>query len=69
MILITNYRWLVDIGLNLNLSLKLFFYPSIIIYSNLLLKICCENIVNITFFIKIKQKFYIHNFFLGKLHF
>ena len=42
-------RWLVVIDLNLNLSLKLFFYSIITISNNLLPRIYCENIVDMSF--------------------
>ena len=45
-IFIINHRWSVVIGLNLNLPLKLFFYP---VSNNLIIKICCENIIYIIF--------------------
>ena len=45
----TNHSWLVVIGSNLNLLLRLFFAPIIIISNNLPLKICYENIVDIAF--------------------
>ena len=40
-----NYRWLVIIGSNLNLTLRFFFASTIIINNNLSLKICYKNIV------------------------
>ena len=43
-IFITNHSWLVIVGYNLNLSLKLLFCPT---NNNLSLKICCKNIVDI----------------------
>ena len=47
----TNHRWLVVIGLNLKLTLRLFFFVlRITISNNLPLKICCENVVDISFF-------------------
>ena len=49
-IFITNYRWLVIIGYNLNLLLKLLFYPT---NNNLPLRICYKNVVNITFLLTI----------------
>jgi len=48
-----NYKWLVIIGYNLNLLLKLLFYPT---NNNLPLKICCKNIVNIAFLLTILFK-------------
>ena len=42
----TNYRWLVIISSNLNLTLRLLFYPN---SNNLPLKICCKNVVDISF--------------------
>ena len=44
-----NYRWLVVIGSNLKLTLRLLFAPTITISNNLPLRICCKNVVNITF--------------------
>ena len=43
----TNYRQLVIISLNLNLTLRLFFAPIIIINNNLPLKICYKNVMKI----------------------
>ena len=40
----TNYRWLVVIGSNLNLTLTLIFCPIITISNNLLFRICCKNV-------------------------
>ena len=48
---------LVIIDYNLNLLLKLLFFLT---YNNLLLKICCESIVNITFFFFMKCYFKIY---------
>ena len=48
-----NHMWKVVIGSNLNLQLKLLFFPPITTNNNLPLKIYCENIKNITFLIKI----------------
>ena len=45
-IFITNYQWSVVIGSNLNLTLRLLFCPN---NNNLSLKICCKNIVDISF--------------------
>ena len=45
-IFIINHRWSVVIGLNLNLPLKLFFYP---VSNNLIIKICCKSIIYIIF--------------------
>ena len=45
----TNHRWLVVINSNLKLTLRLLFAPTIIISNNLLLKIYCKNVVNISF--------------------
>ena len=45
----TNHKWLVIIGLNLNLPLKLFFYP---ISNNLIIRFCYENVVYIIFFFR-----------------
>ena len=45
----TNYRWLIIIGSNLNLTLKLFLYSIITTNNNLLLKIYCKNIMDIFF--------------------
>ena len=45
----TNYRWLVVIGSNLNLTLRLLFYLN---NNNLLLRIYCKNVVNISFLLK-----------------
>ena len=41
-IFITNYKWLIVINLNFNLSLKLIFYSLITTSNNLLLKIFCK---------------------------
>ena len=41
----TNHKWLVVIGSNLNLTTRLLFSTIITTSNNLLLKICCENIV------------------------
>ena len=43
-IFIINNRLLVSIDLNLNLILRLFFFPTIIISNNLSLKICYKNV-------------------------
>ena len=48
-IFITNDWWLVVIGSNLNLTLKLLFYPN---NNYLRVRICYENVVDITFFKK-----------------
>ena len=45
----TNHKWLVVIGSNLNLTTRLLFSTIITTSNNLLLKICCENIVHILF--------------------
>ena len=45
----TNHRWLVVIGSNLNLTLRLHFFPTIITSYNLPLKIYCKNVVDISF--------------------
>ena len=42
----TNHRWLVVIGSNLKLTLRLLFYPN---NNNLPLRICCKNVVDISF--------------------
>ena len=42
----TNHKWLVVIGSNLKLTLRLFFCPN---NNNLSLKICCKNIVEYHF--------------------
>ena len=42
----TNHRWLVVIGSNLNLTLRLLFCPN---NNNLPFKICCKNVVDILF--------------------
>ena len=48
-----NHRWLVVISSNLNLPLKLLFYPT---NNNLMHKIYCENVVNMTFLLIITNK-------------
>ena len=48
-IFITNLRWLVVIGFNLNLPLKLLFCPPEIAINYLSLRIYCENVVDIIF--------------------
>ena len=53
-IFITNHRWKVIISSKLNSKLNLLFYPSVLTNNNLLLRICCENVVDITFLIKNK---------------
>ena len=56
-IFITNHRWLVIINSNLNLTLRITFFTSIIITSNnLSLIIYCKNIVDIYFFLKNNRK-------------
>ena len=40
----TNHRWIVVISSNLNLILKLLFYPN---NNNFIFRICCKNIVKI----------------------
>ena len=45
----TNHRWLVVIGSNSNLTLNYFFASTITTSNNLPLKICCKNIVDISF--------------------
>ena len=42
-----NHRWLVVIGSNLNLVLRLLFCPTITTNNNLPLRICCKNVVKI----------------------
>ena len=42
----TNHKWLVVIGSNLNLILRLLFCPN---NNNLPLRICCKNIMDISF--------------------
>ena len=44
----TNYKWLVVISLNLKLTVRLFFCPN---NNNLPLRICCKNVVDISFLI------------------
>ena len=44
---ITNHKWQVIIGFNLNSQLKLLFYPPITINNKSPLIICCKNIVDI----------------------
>ena len=46
-IFITNHWWLVVIDSNLNLTLKLLFYPN---NNYLLVRICYKNVVDIIFF-------------------
>ena len=46
----TNHRWSVVIGSNLNLTLRLLFTPTITTNNNLPLRICCKNVVDISFF-------------------
>ena len=48
-IFITNLRWLVVIGFNLNLPLKLLFCPPEIAINYLSLRIYCENVIDIIF--------------------
>ena len=48
---ITNQIWKIVIDSNLNLPIKLLFYSPITTCSNLLLMICCENVMDITFFV------------------
>ena len=45
----TNYRWLIIIGSNFKLTLRLFFYPNNNNSKNLSLKICCKNVIDILF--------------------
>ena len=45
----TNYRWLVVIGSNLKLILNYIFAPTITTSNNLSLRICCKNVVDISF--------------------
>ena len=47
----TSHRWLAVIGLNLKLTLKLFFCKTITTNNKLPLKIYCKNIINISFLI------------------
>ena len=44
----TNYKWLVVISSNLKLTVRLFFCPN---NNNLPLRICCKNVVDISFLI------------------
>ena len=44
-----NHRWLVIISSNLNLTLGLLFCPTIITSNNLPFRICCKNIIDISF--------------------
>ena len=48
----TNHMWLVVIGLNLNLTLRLLFVLTITTSNNLPLKIYCKNIMDISFLFK-----------------
>ena len=43
----TNHRWLVIISLNLKLTLRLLFCPTITTSNNLPLRICCKNVIKI----------------------
>ena len=45
----TNYRWLAVIGSNLKLILNYIFVPTITTSNNLSLRICCKNVVDISF--------------------
>ena len=45
----TNHEWLVIIGSNLNLALRLLFNPTITTSDNLPLRICCKIIIDISF--------------------
>ena len=47
----TNYRLKVIISSNLNSKLKLLFYSSITTNNNLSLRICCKNVIDVTFLI------------------
>ena len=44
-IFITNHRWLVVIGSNSKLTLRLLFASTITTNNNLPLRICCKNVV------------------------
>ena len=45
-----NHKWEAIISFNLNLQFKLlFFFPLITVNSKTLLKICCKNVIEITF--------------------
>ena len=48
-IFITNHRWLVVIGSNFKLTLRLLFFPTITTSNNLPFMICCKNVVDILF--------------------
>ena len=50
----TNYRWLVVIGSNFKLTLRLLFCPN---NNNLPLRICCKNVIYISFL------FYLYQFY------
>ena len=53
-IFITNHRWKVVFGFNLNSKFKILFYPSVTTNNNLLFKIYYKNIVDILFILFIK---------------
>ena len=62
---IKNQIWSIVIGYNLNLSMRLLFCSPITTCSNLLLMICCENVMDITFFCvkNVKISWCCHNIF------
>ena len=45
----TNHKWLIVISSNLNLTLRLLFDPTITTGNNLPLRICCKNVMDISF--------------------
>ena len=51
----TNPMWQVVTGSNLELILKLLFFPSITTSKNLSLKICCKNVVDVKFLKRAKE--------------
>ena len=61
-------KWLVVIGSNLNLKLRLLFYPN---SNNLILKIYYKNVVNVSFlylneyiYIYVYVRCFVHNIFI-----